>query len=379
MAEAIFLIPGFAREERGKRLQILLDNMTAVSARHPVTGTEPFVAPGLEGTSLTVGTDGRRVDVFEAYWTDLTVPQVTEDALQRAIRGLGLLVYWFVSPVWLALGRNLILTLGLLSSGVMLIFWYLTIIIVAAEVLASDTVLDPNGALGPFAVWIKAAANWVAGIGDWKYFVVLVSFLGAAGADRMASVAAFCKDYLQDAVLTPDIGLRSRIGQRVRLMYGRVAEQGYDRITVIGYSFGAAVAVDLLSDYPDDDVLKKTRFVTWGAPLVPMVWRSRWMRDEVDALLEREALAVWDDFHSWGDQLSAPIPGHTARIAASRPHWRSENARLDANLLDVLLGRSHGAYFHRQEMIEDILGYEMPEVPTPEAEPEPDLQTDAET
>ncbi len=377
---AIILVPGLAREERDQRRKVLIENLTLESARYPVVGEAPVAIDGLDGVSLTVRYhDGethqdRSVDVFEAYWGDLLADQAAETPYSKALRGFRLLIYWFFSPVWLALWTNRMLTFGLLASGILLLLWYLSILIVAAEAVnAGSWATDNADALGPFAEIIGNVAAAIAKWPDWKYWFVVVGVLGAGSADLVASIASFARDYLTNQINATGTGLRSRIGHRVREVYMRVNAAGYDEVTVLGYSFGCAVGIDLLADYPERAALQRTRFVTWGAPVVPLWFRSAWMRDQVRTLREREDLARWDDVYSGFDWMGAPVPGHKA-AAEARPEtaspWRSEAAALSPQLSEILTGGTHQRYFHTQTVLEDLLA---PQDPTSDGQGGPSV------
>ena len=384
---AIILIPGLLRAERNHRRDTLIANLQAVSSRHPATDPTEVQIGGLSGVQLTVTDYGsgagpaagasasqgqtsspspsarpdmnkttRTVDVFEAYWGDMVIDRSLGTPFDRLVRGLGLLSYWFLSPVWGAFRHNRALTLGLLSSGVLLLLWYFSIVIVASEALlaAQSSAGESSAIVSPLvsiAGFLLPLAQFVTQIPDWSYYVVIVGIFGASNADRVADIATFCRDYLTDHVNETGIGLRNRVGQRVRDTFDLIHSEGYDEVIVVGFSFGAVVAVDVLADHPDGAKLARTRLVTWGAPLTPLVYRSVWMRGEVKALLARTDLAGWDDFHSRVDWLGAPVPGHARETAARQDRsapWLSERLALEAGLWQILGGQAHLRYFQSQ-------------------------------
>lgn len=353
---AIIVIPGLAREERNRRRDILVANMENVAVRTPVIARAEMIAPGLDGISLTVedGSATREVDIFEAYWGDIWVESEPNTPQARLVEGFGLLGYWFVSPVWLAFLHNRTLTFGLLASGVLLLLWYVSVLILVSEAAIAGN-LGGVEWLGPFGDLVTAVAQEIAGWSNQKYWFVVAGVLGAGMADWVARIAVFCRDYLTDKVNAEGTGLRSRIGKRVREVFNHVHAAGYDDVTVLGFSFGAVIAVDLLADQPNAEKLARTRLVTWGAPIVPLRYRSDWMDRELRALLDEDRIAGWDDYCSGLDWLGAPVPFHKAVAAGKTPPWKSERVVLEAGLWQAMTGESHTRYFQTQPVIEDLL------------------------
>ena len=368
---AIVLIPGLEREERNQRRNILALNFKSSASRTPVQSDQDIEVAGESGLALSVDdySEGsaktRRVDLFEAYWGDMVIDQTPETPLRRILQGLQLLIYWFCSSVWQAFGISRYMTLWLLASGVLLLLWYFSVVVLAASaIMEAPEQAEAGAEAGVFAHFLQSAAEPIAGLTDWRFWTVLVGFLGAVGADRIAQVALFGKSYLRNEINDTGTGLRDRVGERVRATLGNVYAAGYSEVIVLAHSFGTVIAIDVLADYPDDEALKRTRLVTWGSPVAVLGYRSGWLTDECKRLLERPALSRWDDYHAPYDWLCTAVPGHAeAHVGESVP------LRLDAFWLQGFSAGTHELYYHTQGALEPLLTFRKQ---APPASPAPD-------
>lgn len=354
---AIILIPGLKREEKNTRRDVLAVNLCATSARYPAEETGPIDVAGEMGLALKVTDHGngaasvRTIDLFEAYWGDMIADQTPETPLERISQGAKLLVYWFFGGVWKAFAVSRYMTLGMILSGVLLLLWYFSVVVLAAQAISlTPDALDATPLPEPVA---KAIQGWAASLGqlpNWTYWAVFAGFIGASGADRIARIALFSKAYLGNEINAQSVGLRDRVGRRVKAVLNSVYAAGYDEVIVLGYSFGSVVALDVLADHPDGVGLGKTRLVTWGSPAAVLTYRSEWLRSQCAMLIQRRALHGWDDYHAPCDWLCAPAPGH-----AKAGIGRSVSLHLDAFWLQGMTGKPHARYFQTQEALEDLL------------------------
>ena len=79
------------------------------------------------------------------------------------------------------------------------------------------------------------------------------------------------------------LGLRIQIRSRVREQILAAIEKGnYDRVTVLGHSFGTIVATDVFPDLPVSS--RAMRFVTIGSP-IELLKRAQWLEKEVEILI----------------------------------------------------------------------------------------------
>lgn len=356
---AIVLIHGMERTERDQRRDMLVENLENAVRGVTVTETEVFEIHGDTGVRMRVVDESAsppvesRVDVFEAYWADM-IPEATGgNPLARIWNGLKLVVYWFFSGVWRAFGVSRHLTLGLLLSGVLLLLWYFTVVVVAA--IAISTADASDGGTGflagtVFGGLVSDIAKEIAQLGNWAYWTALVGALGALGADRVAEIATITKAYLSDQPDASGVGLRARIGRRVLTVLRNVYDEGYPEIYVVAHSFGGAIAADVLADYRNPEQLQRTTLVTWGSPLAVLIRRSPRTAAAVTALIAGKPLAGWQDFASGRDWLSTHVPG-----LGKTGEYATTKLSLDAFWLDGMFGRTHQDYYRTARVLEPLI------------------------
>lgn len=146
---AIVLIPGFRREERFFRRDVLVRNLT-VAETVPLERGERIEVAGDPGQRLNAkGLRGRPrgpdLDVFEAYWADMAQEDAELGPWRKFGNGFELLAYWLLSwRTWGALAVSRYITLGLMLSGLIVVFWYVALVLLVADTVRKDPALSQN-------------------------------------------------------------------------------------------------------------------------------------------------------------------------------------------------------------------------------------------
>lgn len=146
---AIVLIPGFRREERFFRRDVLVQNLETVE-RYPLERAEKVEVAGASGQRLIAqsvrGRDrGPDLDVFEAYWVDMARDDGELGPWRKLGRGFDLLSYWLLSwRAWRAFAVSRYITAGLLFSGLILVFWYVALLLLVADTVRKEPALTQN-------------------------------------------------------------------------------------------------------------------------------------------------------------------------------------------------------------------------------------------
>ena len=242
------------------------------------------------------------------------------------------------------------ITVGLAGGGVILVAWYLSLVILVAQVMT-----DPNAPAETSVVpeWLRNAVVWTGTtIGTWQPWAVVATVLGIVRADELARIATFSKRYLQNWVGDAELGLRDRVRVRILATLDHVVRADYDEIVVVGHSFGTILATDILADWPRAGDAVRPHLVTWGAPTAVMACRSEWLRTEVERLVANDRLARWVDVHATSDWLCSAFPGRARRKVAGD----TRAVRFDAPFFDRMLGRTHLAYFAHPDALAPLLG-----------------------
>ncbi|GGF46449.1 hypothetical protein GCM10007301_02450 [Azorhizobium oxalatiphilum] len=382
--QAIVLIPGLRRLQRNVQRAVLVENLLVdehVPLRRSGTDeTAEIKIPGASGVRLRV-VEARAgeaappaglesCDVFEAYWVDLLPAEAETKPFVRMMRGFGLLSYWFISRIWLAVlwATSWQVALGLLLGGIALIVWYASVVITAA-----NWVLDPatGGAMATTLLGMfprtTSGLRWLAGWWGWPMIALL---LPVTPLMVLVEHAQAVRVLLTNALDERGVGQRSRIRKAVGDVLSAVAgasdEQGlpsYDVITVVAHSFGAVILIDLLADWPHDRDFARMEVVTLGSPDSVLAVRSRWLREETARVLAQKPVARWTDVSAGNDYLSAPVAGHAAAYGSQA----SRQLVLDQG--GLFQTRAHGAYFTSSEVLELLLARPA-QAPAPHTPPE---------
>lgn len=355
---AIVLVPGMEDAERFEKRDVLVRNLETVE-RFPLTIGETVKVDGEEAVRLNAvvlrGGDGGGapdLDVFEAYWYDLTNKPFTEGSKKKLRMGLGLLRYWLVSwRVWPALYESRFIALGMIVSGLLLVMWYLSIVIVAFNALGPEEHLLPNfdGLDGVNQIINTVEAKFRA-YGDleiWGSVALLLTFFQA---DSLVRKAQFAKQYLQNAADETGVGLRDRVKLRLRAVLSAVDQSGaYDEVYVVGHSFGSVIAIDVLAGWGHPEDMEKTTLVTWGSPIAVLRHRSYWLRGQLRDLRTESGLRRWFDFFANTDWMCTAVPEATDGINPV-----STDLNFESSYGEKMTGGTHKLYYRDERALENL-------------------------
>ena len=361
---AIVLIPGWRREEKGFRRNVLTDNLAAVvQTRRLVPAPEAAIA-GESGQSLAAlplrhddsqhqsDSSPDRIDIFEAFWADM-IPSVGESGpWKKLINGLDLLIYWMCNRnIWGALRISPAISLGLIAGGLLMVLWYVSIVLIVVEAIAQTglpkDLQNIQLAKDIFSA-IKSIADHVYGLEIWA---VTAAFLAFIKADEVVGLSRFIQEYFENRIISADedtrqVGLKDRLRERIIATLERVMAGPYDDVIIVAHSFGTVIAVDALREWPHDADFNRLKLVTLGSPLAVMSHRSPWLKGELDALLAEGRLKSWDDYHSGTDWLCSPVPGHANTFSG-----HSHALDFEAPFRERITGRTHLLYYRDQTVL----------------------------
>lgn len=338
-ARAVVLVPGFQRAERFHRRDALVRGLCAIEGPRLRAGDEVTVG-GDVGIRLESqsGADPQEVHVFEAYWADMFTEVATPSPWSRLVQGLGLIVYWMNFRMVRALRISRYMTFGLVGGGLVLVLWYVSTFVLAAQAIGADKTLSPDGTPKWLLDAIVAAGSWIGGWQLWATVTVLLPFLRA---DDVARLAAFARRYLENRTGEAESGLRVRVRQRVEASIERILDHGYSEVVVVAHSFGTIVATDLFADREPRPGDPRILLVTWGSPAAVMQCRSKWLRREIQTFAESRTVSRWEDMSSASDWLCAAHPARKASKVAGKGH----KLDFEAGWLQRLTGQTHLEYY----------------------------------
>lgn len=338
----VVLIPGLARLTRSAQLSAFVDGLTAASERCLVSEiTDDAIAPGVRRLRATSNERTLELDVVEAYWNDM-VPSLTQESITtRMLRGLSLIFFWIGSPIWKSFWHRKYLTLGFLTSGLAFVAWYFSTLILFLEALHENGTSFP----GMLAV-VSDFVNWVDG---WQIWAGMSVFVALLPVSLLVDITDFAKRYVTDEpAVAGQPAVRFEIVKRVREQLMAAIQSGeYKSITIVGHSFGAVVAVDLMADLPAPGV--PVRVLTLGSLIEILGKQASWLRDDVNALCERPDLEEWLDIYTDSDWFASG-----AGLAESEK-CREVQVKSFSTFIDKVAARVHARYFDNQETVRLIL------------------------
>ncbi|MAM12673.1 hypothetical protein [uncultured Tistrella sp.] len=360
---ALILVPGYYRKPKNTLRDVLVANLT-LSETMPMTET----ASDTDKATLTVtpsDTTGlpETLDVFEASWSDLIPTPAEERPIGRLFQGLSLLIYWLGYPrMWLAIFRySFYIAVGYLASAAMLVLWLISLIAIVAQATGADTTTTAVTADGSDAmVWlgqhVQTAAAWLVAKLPPTWAATLTILIPLLPVMTVADLAAFTRAYLRDAAADGITGLRARLRMRVQTSLANALAAGsYDRVIVVGHSFGSLIVADLIAGWYRAADLEKISVVTIGSPGAVLAFRSDWLDQEIAAAVERRPGHGWTDIHADRDLLSAGLvpvdspaveAGDIARFVVDLP----------GGLMDRIDGTIHFTYFRDERVLRTMLG-----------------------
>lgn len=311
---AVIFVPGLQKRAQLDGRDILADAVVAYAEGYQVETTEGAAEDGFNYTTLIArnreGADEVTLDIYEAYWGDLIPDWSSESPWARFKRGLSLLSYWLVGGLARAMLRREFPTrvmVAMMVSGLALVVWYLIVIAVLLQALATAEI--------PLPEWLNflGLKEQAQGAIEWLSLLPIVLFLagltGLGFLERTANVAAFAKAYLQDDTFDErPVGLRARSRQRVRAVLDHVcAKEDYDEVFVVAHSFGGPIALDALAEYGPR--LEKIVFLTWGTAMGVLVQQEQLVEREIEKIyLSPHRIANWVDVVFKADMMGSKVP-----------------------------------------------------------------------
>ncbi len=340
----IVLIPGLARETRDSQLVAFVNGIIAASERVLVHELTDEAAPrGVKRLAVGSPEGARELSVAEAYWNDL-VPSLTQQPLKtKVIRGFSLLWFWLFSSVWKGVLQRKYMTFGLVLSTLALISWYFGTLLLFAEALMDEGNSTGEDIISRFQAFANGAG--------WQVWLLTSSLMAFFPVSLLVDMSDFAKRYVtNEPNASGKIALRFEIVMRVREQLLHAVQSGnYTSVTVVGHSFGAVVAVDLLADLPPLGI--PVRVVTLGAPVELLAQPAPWLKEDAESLAKRSDLVEWLDITSRGDWFAS---------GASLPKSSKCKKILVESygtFPDKLAARIHSRYFDHQKVINNILEY----------------------
>ena len=164
MDEAIIFIPGSRKNQKGSALNSLIEGLKNCQELARLGEFTDIAIGGHKGKSVNANFfngGGKRFDLYEAYWNDLTFPLEEGNALKKFFKATAVLYYWFASKVWFGITKSATLTLSSLFTILILLCWYFGILLIAIAALQHETAINSFEVLKPVISWlVKKGESW---------------------------------------------------------------------------------------------------------------------------------------------------------------------------------------------------------------------------
>jgi len=344
--QAVLLIPGLRLYSQGEILDQFVSSLAnSVQSQDCSKSTDARVA-GLTGkritcTPLDSNAQSREIDVFEAYYADLIPDVATASPLLKLRQGTALMAFWFFSRIWLAFSRKIYLAGSGLVTALLLLLWYVSVLAVGLAAVGNLPVSPDQAVLYRSA---EILGNLGESLGSWSLWLGLGTLLSVLKVGRLANMSNFVRTFLQDRETSNQVRARSREPLRQILMSGE-----YDRLTVVAHSFGTVIAVDLMSDFPGANGVG-VRTITLGGAVAVFSYVSSWLSKRTEVCQQNRHIASWIDYSSPSDWLGDEMPFQSTTFPFTKN-------RIDemGGWLSRMSGRTHLGYFHRREVMEEVI------------------------
>ncbi len=355
--ELILLVPGMGAKEPEEYLDKLASGITdyCEGRGYEWVSVDDSSEAGQAQRKITITApsgDSKTLAIQEAYWADLRPRLSTESAHRKFARGLDLLLFWLGSAQTLLLARHSkYMMFNMIFTLVLLFVWYygalaagITAIGANPDLIGTDQPLLPQD-------WADHLKFVGERMGGWYVWVSSSLLMLAIPMAEIIDISYGTKAYLQNRQ-----GLRHKIVGRVAKALGTAYRNAdsYQRITVVGHSFGVAVATQTLAGF-SAPATPALRFVSLGGPLLLMSARSPRLDADQANLVQQLGdghLAGWVDFYSNHDWLctASPVPnetpGFTPRPITTTVSW---DKRVN--------GESHSLYFSDWDVMAELVGF----------------------
>ncbi len=349
--EVIILVPGLNTQEKNEFLEIFCGSLSEQLESFSVQDNGEIKIAGHTGKKFSIYNEQelyKTIDIYEAYYMDIFASNKLsqKDEKTKFIRGGEVLIYWFISPIWLSIKESPSLFINLIVSAILFAGWYYGIL-AAVMIAIGQTNSFLGGSIPPeFAQKIGFLGEAMKGWYLWLFISILSSFLPI---NSIIDIFEFSASYLGEDAEGSKI--RSKTRSRVVQILGDVFEShDYDRITILAYSFGVAVGTDTLAEYHSQ---KTFQYITLGGALKVLSYKSNWGEIEINKCLNNATINTWIDYYSNQDWLAdkTPLPKGSS---SDKMIYKKVYAK-SSSFLQRFLGKTHVCYFYDSSVWDTII------------------------
>lgn len=345
--ELVLFVSGISNETPSKYLNKLVDglsdycNGTGILFEQTENSVPSQVESKKQISIKISGHDKKIIDIHEVFWADLPPKLSSQSVTHKILRGLSLLWFWISSlPVWRAAIYSKFMFLNLIFSTSLILIWYYSVI-VAILIALSNTPKDAAyfAVLEPLIPTLNEIDNYVS----WYIFAIATFLVKLFPVNSIIDISYATQCYLLNR---ENVFYKIR-GRANAVLYSHLRDPQYEKITVVGYSFGAVVAIEALANYTGQ---KGVRFISLGSPLKLISAKSKRVYKAISLVNSNPKIAPWLDFYSDQDWLCTCSPN-----TLTTNNFRSTKISSTVSLDEKLKGTSHELYFGDWEVLKTII------------------------
>jgi hypothetical protein len=348
--ELILFIPGIGAKEPEEHLEKLITGVSdfcrgkGLTIHHLKDNAE--VVTGQRHIDITLANGQQKTfDIQEIYWGDLRPFLSSAPAVQKVVRGFDLLWFWTISlkTWWQAILYNRYMMFSMICTLLLFLIWYYGAVAAGCSAIGSNPEFLKISLPENIASWF---ANLGEAMGSWYVWVVTSMVTSILPVTEVIDISYAVKHYLQNRN-----GMYHKVcGRLIRaLALATQSPEKYDRITVLGHSFGGVISINVLDKYTARNSCK-VRLMTLGSPLLFIAARWRPIQEAISDVINNNNVDPWIDFYSNQDWLCTRSPVEEASNKFES-HKISTTVSFDAKLT----GASHFLYFDDWDVIDALL------------------------
>lgn len=358
--EALLVIPGFDAKEFGFALNRTINSISNQQSIADISKVPTPENPNMQRLEVTMCDSGekKQIDIYEVFWGDIIQKNYSDDVpvWKKVIFGLELIFFWFFSPIWKAAYKNKWMFTGITFSGLIITFWYISIIGVFISALDSTQVLDAlktafteRPAMDEESMRMGLSVEELPRLVS-KFFTEIFLFAGLiiglfpSLMSLILRVSGFSMKFIKSQMVRDDV--KNRVHYQMNAIN---KSDDYDRVTFFAHSLGVIPTIDFLSNY-ESIHNKNIRCVTVGSPVSFLSNKAKIFRTHINEVINNPQVNEWADFFSKGDWLCS-----YESIGKKGDRIYSQEIHMDTSWANRMSTAPHLAYFNHSVVIEKLL------------------------
>jgi predicted alpha/beta hydrolase family esterase len=356
--EALIVIPGFDAKEFGFALNRTIESINNQQSIADISKVPTPENPNMQRLEVTFfnSEEKKQLDIYEVFWGDIIEKNSTQEITvwRKVIFGLELMFFWFFSPIWKAAYKNKWMFTGIAFSGIIITFWYISILGVFISALDSTEALNqlksifieemPDDEAMRMGLSVQELPRLVS-IFFTEIFLIagLVIGLFPTLMSLILRVSGFSMKFIKSQMVRDDVK------NRVQFQMNAIHKNEYDRVTFFAHSLGVIPTLDFLSGY-DSIHDNKIRLITVGSPVSFLANKAKVFLQHAEAVKENQKVVEWADYFSKADWLCS-----YESLGEQGERIFSQKIAMDSGWLNRMSTAPHLAYFNHSVVVEKLI------------------------